>query len=190
MIDVAAKLGELRQFITAERCKALLVDLVRVPSPQTALMEAEPQLRTFIETAVAPRLSAMGFADIRYDGMGNLISTVGAGTSGKSLMLITNAMNQPAATMPNAYAGDVADGAPLRPCRRSRARQGRERAEGQHGGDARRDGGGAARRISARRPARSCLLRVGGDRQPCRDPQRRSRAKACAPTSPISAAPA
>jgi acetylornithine deacetylase len=112
MIDVAAKLSELRQFITAERCKALLVDLVRVPSPQTALMEAEPQLRTFIETAVTPRLSAMGFADIRYDGMGNLVSTVGAGTSGKSLMLITNAMNQPAATMQNAYAGDVADGAP------------------------------------------------------------------------------
>jgi acetylornithine deacetylase len=111
MIDVAAKLSELRQFITAERCKALLVDLVRVPSPQTALMEAEPQLRTFIATAVAPRLSAMGFADIRYDGMGNLVSTIGAGASGKSLMLITNAMNQPAATMPNAYAGDVADGA-------------------------------------------------------------------------------
>ena len=113
MIDVAAKLGGLRQFITAERCKALLVDLVRVPSPQTALMEAEPQLRTFIETAVAPRLRAMGFADISYDGMGNLISTVGADTSGKSLMLITNAMNQPAATMTNAYAGDVADGAPF-----------------------------------------------------------------------------
>jgi acetylornithine deacetylase len=45
--------------------------------------------------------------------MGNLISTVGADTSGKSLMLITNAMNQPAATMQNAYAGDVADGAPF-----------------------------------------------------------------------------
>jgi acetylornithine deacetylase len=111
MIDVAAKLGELRQFITAERCKVLLAELVRVPSPQTALMEAEPQLRAFIETAVAPRLRAMGFADIRYDGMGNLISTTGADTSGKSLMLITNAMNQPAATMPNAYAGDLADGA-------------------------------------------------------------------------------
>jgi acetylornithine deacetylase/succinyl-diaminopimelate desuccinylase-like protein len=111
MSDVAAKLPALRQFITAERCKRLLVDLVRVPSPQTTLMEAEPQLRTFIETAVAPRLSTMGFADIRYDGMGNLISTIGAGTSGRSLMLITNAMNQPAATMANAYAGDVADGA-------------------------------------------------------------------------------
>src|SRR5258707_8572925 len=76
-------------------------------------MEAEPLLCAFIETAVEPRLRAMGFTAIRYDPMGNLISTVGAARSGKSLMLITNAMNQPAATMANAYAGDVADGAPF-----------------------------------------------------------------------------
>jgi succinyl-diaminopimelate desuccinylase len=54
----------------------------------------------------------MGFAEIRYDPMGNLISTCGADRSGRSLMFITNAMNQPQATMANAYAGDVADGAP------------------------------------------------------------------------------
>ena len=53
----------------------------------------------------------MGFADIRYDAMGNLIATYGAGTSGKSLMFIGNAMNQPASTMPNPYDGDVVDGA-------------------------------------------------------------------------------
>jgi acetylornithine deacetylase/succinyl-diaminopimelate desuccinylase-like protein len=53
----------------------------------------------------------MGFADIRYDAMGNLIASHGADSSGKSLMFIGNAMNQPAATMPNAYAGDVVDGA-------------------------------------------------------------------------------
>ena len=110
MLDAQATLAELRDFITMERCKRLLIELVRVPSPQTALMEAEPLLRAFIETAVEPRLRAMGFTDIRYDPMGNLISTIGAGRSGKSLMLITNAMNQPAATMANAYAGDVADG--------------------------------------------------------------------------------
>ena len=103
-------IADLRRVITADRCTQLLIDLVRVPSPQTALMEAEPLLRKFIETAVGPRLSAMGFADIRYDPMGNLISTIGAGRSGRSLMLITNVMNQPAATMTNAYAGDVADG--------------------------------------------------------------------------------
>ena len=110
MLDPQAKLAELSGFITKERCKRLLIELVRVPSPQTALMEAEPLLRAFIETAVEPRLRAMGFTDIRYDPMGNLISTIGAGRSGRSLMLITNAMNQPAATMTNAYAGDVADG--------------------------------------------------------------------------------
>src|SRR5262249_11487961 len=110
-LDPQKRLAELRGVITAERCKQLLVELVRVPSPQTALMEAEPLLRKFIENVVEPRLRAMGFADIRYDAMGNLISTIGAARSGKSLMLITNAMNQPAATMKNAYAGDVADGA-------------------------------------------------------------------------------
>ena len=52
-----------------------------------------------------------GFEDVRYDPMGNLIASYGAGTSGKSLMFIGNAMNQPASTMPNPYNGDVVDGA-------------------------------------------------------------------------------
>jgi acetylornithine deacetylase/succinyl-diaminopimelate desuccinylase-like protein len=111
MASIDDRLAYLRRVITADKCRQLLIDLVRVPSPQTALMEAEPLLRKFIETAVEPRLRAMGFTDIRYDPMGNLISTVGADRSGRSLMLITNAMNQPQATMKNAYAGDVADGA-------------------------------------------------------------------------------
>ena len=106
------RLAYLRGAITTERCKQLLIELVRVPSPQTELMEAEPLLRKFIETAVEPRLRAMGFSDNRYDPMGNLISVHGADRTGKSLMLITNAMNQPQATMSNAYAGDVVDGAP------------------------------------------------------------------------------
>jgi acetylornithine deacetylase/succinyl-diaminopimelate desuccinylase-like protein len=53
-----------------------------------------------------------GFADLRYDAMGNLIATDGTGTSGKSLMFIGNAINQPTATMPNPNNGDVVDGAP------------------------------------------------------------------------------
>jgi acetylornithine deacetylase len=111
LTSVADAIAGLRRTITTERCKQLLVELVRVPSPQTALMEAEPQLRRFIEMAVAPRLRAMGLSDIRFDTMGNLYSASGEGRSGRSLMLITNAMNQPQATMANAYAGDVADGA-------------------------------------------------------------------------------
>jgi len=97
--------------ISRTRAKQLLIDLVRVPSPQTALLEDEPLLKQFISTAIEPRLRAMGIADIRYDAMGNLIATCGAATSGKSLMLVGNAMNQPAATMPNPYSGDVVDGA-------------------------------------------------------------------------------
>jgi acetylornithine deacetylase/succinyl-diaminopimelate desuccinylase-like protein len=53
----------------------------------------------------------MGFANIRYDQMGNLIAVYGAAASRKSLMFIGNAMNQPASTMPNPYNGDVVDGA-------------------------------------------------------------------------------
>src|SRR5712691_907180 len=97
--------------ISRERAKARLIALIKVRSPQTELLEDEPLLKAFIKTAIEPRLRAMGFADICYDPMGNLIATYGAGTSGKSLMLIGNAMNQPASTMPNPYAGDVVDGA-------------------------------------------------------------------------------
>ena len=97
--------------ISRERARELLIELVKVPSPQTELLEDEPLLKAFIKTAIEPRLRAMGFADIRYDAMGNLIATYGAGTSNKSLMFIGNAMNQPASTMPNPYNGDVVDGA-------------------------------------------------------------------------------
>lgn len=102
--------GQIRRAVTQARCKRLLVDLVRVPSPLTELLEAEPLLRIFIETAVEPRLRAMGFREIRYDAMGNLIGEIGP-QNGPSLMFISHAMNQPQATMKNAYAGDVEAGA-------------------------------------------------------------------------------
>lgn len=99
--------------ISTERAKELLVALVRVPSPQTDKFEAEPLLADFIRTAVEPRLRAAGLEDIRYDAMNNLIATYGSDRSGRSLMLIGNAMNQPQSTMKNAYDGDVIDGAKL-----------------------------------------------------------------------------
>src|ERR1044072_3921667 len=97
--------------ITRQRAKDLLIALVKVPSPQTQLLGADPLLKACIASVIEPRLRSMGFVEIRYDAMGNLIATYGAGTSNKSLMLIGNAMNQPAATMSNPYAGDVVDGA-------------------------------------------------------------------------------
>lgn len=117
--------GALRERLEAqlsrERCIATLVDLLRVPSPQTALLEAEPALRRFIETAVEPRLrealgrgpgAGSGAARFRYDAMGNLIVELGAAAS-PSLMLVGHAMNQPPNTMPNPYAGEIIDGAPF-----------------------------------------------------------------------------
>jgi acetylornithine deacetylase/succinyl-diaminopimelate desuccinylase-like protein len=102
----------LQPHLSQAAVRTLMVELAKVPSPQTALFEAEPLLRDFIKTAVAPRVGAMGFKDIRFDGMGNLIATYGANRSGASLMLCSNAMNQPQATMKNAYSGDVIDGRP------------------------------------------------------------------------------
>src|SRR5438105_12955201 len=97
--------------ISRERAKELLIALVKMPSPQTELLEDEPLLKEFIKAAVEPRLRTMGICDIRYDTMGNLIATHGAGISGRSLMFVGNAMNQPASTMPNPYSGDVVAGA-------------------------------------------------------------------------------
>jgi acetylornithine deacetylase len=105
-------LREVLARITAERIKSVLIELARIPSPLTELLEAEPQLRRFIDSAVEPRLRQMGIADIRRDRMGNLLATLGRGESGRSLMLVTNAMNQPPATMPNPYGGEVRAGAP------------------------------------------------------------------------------
>jgi len=107
--------GEIRTLLDARisraRAKELLIALVKVPSPQTERLEGEPLLKAFITSAIEPRLRSMGFVDLRYDAMGNLIAAYGAGTSNKSLMFIGNAMNQPASTMPNPYDGDVVDGA-------------------------------------------------------------------------------
>jgi acetylornithine deacetylase/succinyl-diaminopimelate desuccinylase-like protein len=100
-----------RDFITEARCKETLVGLVKVPSPLTELYEDEPQLKVFIAEAVEPRLRAAGVTAIRRDAMGNLIAEIGAGRSGRSLMLIANAMNQPQSSMQNAYEGEVRDGA-------------------------------------------------------------------------------
>jgi acetylornithine deacetylase len=111
MSDPDHALRAVTSLITEDRVKALLVDLARVPSPLTQLLEAEPQLRTFIDTAVEARLRQFGLTGIRRDGMGNLVATYGRDETGRSLMLVTNAMNQPAATMPNPYGGEVRDGA-------------------------------------------------------------------------------
>ena len=103
--------ARLAPHLSRARAKALLQELVRVPSPQTALLEDEPQLRIFMAEALVPRMEELGMASTYLDAMGNLIAKQGAGRSGRSLMLVTHAMNQPPATMPDPYGGKVIDAA-------------------------------------------------------------------------------
>jgi acetylornithine deacetylase/succinyl-diaminopimelate desuccinylase-like protein len=112
MPDRDANLTPVLALITAERAKALMVELARVPSPLTELLEADPKRRQFIDTAVEPRLRQWGLSEIRRVGMGNLLATIGRADSGRSIMLVNNAMYQAAETMPNPYGGEVRDGAP------------------------------------------------------------------------------
>jgi hypothetical protein len=52
----------LERRISRRRAKDLLVALVKVPSPQTELLEDEPLLKAFITSAIEPRLRTMGLA--------------------------------------------------------------------------------------------------------------------------------
>jgi acetylornithine deacetylase/succinyl-diaminopimelate desuccinylase-like protein len=94
------------------RARTLFQELLRVPSPQTDLLEEEPQLREFMKRALMPRMKALGMANTRLDRMGNLIAEAGAGKSGHSLMFVTHAMNQPPSSMPDPYGGKIIDATP------------------------------------------------------------------------------
>lgn len=99
----------LEPWLSRMRTRAVLQELLRVPSPQTDLLEAEPLLREFMNVALVPRMQELGMASVRRDAMGNLIAEAGADRTGRSLMLVTHAMNQPPSTMPDPYGGKIID---------------------------------------------------------------------------------
>jgi acetylornithine deacetylase/succinyl-diaminopimelate desuccinylase-like protein len=102
----------LQPHLSRARTLDILQALLRVPSPQTDLLEDEPQLREFMKVALLPRMADLHMRDARQDALGNLIAETGAGHSGRSMMLVTHAMNQPPSTMPDPYGARVIDGAP------------------------------------------------------------------------------
>ncbi len=65
------------RFAREEEIDPLLVDLLRWPSPQTELLEADPQLKKFIADNVAPRLAGLTGSAGAIDAMGNLIWQLG-----------------------------------------------------------------------------------------------------------------
>lgn len=111
-MDPASLAARLAPHLHRSRVRAVLQELVRVPSPQTDLLEAEPQLQEFMRVALVPRLHSLGFTEVRQDSMGNLIAQTPGGRSQRSLMLVTHAMNQPPSTMPDPYGGKVIDATP------------------------------------------------------------------------------
>ncbi len=89
--------------------RRLLVKLVQTPSPQTDLLEGEPQVLSLIRDVVGPELEQSGIRPV-IDGIGNLVSFHEGKEEGRRLLLMAYAMNAAPSTMQNPYSGDVVDG--------------------------------------------------------------------------------
>lgn len=87
----------------------LLNRLLSVPSEQTALMEREPAVTSFIAEVVAPLVRAADLDPV-LDDMGNLTAQIGSGEAPRRFLL-TYAMTHAAAGMTDAYTPEVRDGA-------------------------------------------------------------------------------
>ncbi|MGH3149385.1 MAG: M20 family metallopeptidase, partial [Streptosporangiaceae bacterium] len=83
--------------------------LLSVPSEQTALMEREPAVTSFIAEVVAKEVRAAGLVP-HLDDMGNLTAQIGSGQAPRRFLL-TYAMTHAAAGMTDAYTPEVRDGA-------------------------------------------------------------------------------
>jgi acetylornithine deacetylase/succinyl-diaminopimelate desuccinylase-like protein len=91
--------------------KRLLIKLAQFPSPQTALLEAEPQVLALIRDVIKPELEKSGFHPA-IDSMGNLILHIKGREKRDRLLLVGYAMNAAPSTMQNPYSGEIVDGAP------------------------------------------------------------------------------
>ena len=91
--------------------KRILIKLAQFPSPQTALLEAEPQVLALIRDVIKPELEKSGFHPA-IDSMGNLILHIKGREKRDRLLLVGYAMNAAPSTMQNPYSGEIVDGAP------------------------------------------------------------------------------
>lgn len=102
-------MNDLLSAVPAQRIIEWVQTLVRKPSPQTELFEAEPAVQAFITDGVHPLLAECGIAT-RRDPMGNLIAEIGPPDASRSVMLLTYAMTHPASSMREPFAGERIDG--------------------------------------------------------------------------------
>ncbi len=99
--------------LSYEEAKRLAVKLLQHASPQTALLEKEPQVLALIRDVVKPELEASGLRPT-IDDMGNLVLHVKGRSGGDRLMLVGYAMCAAPSTMQNPYSGEIVDGAPYK----------------------------------------------------------------------------
>lgn len=99
--------------LSYDEVKRILVKLAQFASPQTSLLEAEPQVLALIRDLVKPELEQSGFHPA-VDSMGNLVLHIKGREKRDRLMLVGYAMNAAPSTMQNPYSGDIVDGAPYK----------------------------------------------------------------------------
>jgi acetylornithine deacetylase/succinyl-diaminopimelate desuccinylase-like protein len=92
-----------------DEVKRILVKLVQTASPQTELLEAEPQVLALIRDVVKPELERSGLKPA-IDEKGNLIVSLKGRNQGKRLLLVGYAMCAAPSTMKEPYSGAIIDG--------------------------------------------------------------------------------
>jgi acetylornithine deacetylase/succinyl-diaminopimelate desuccinylase-like protein len=96
-----------------DEVKRLTVKLVQHASPQTEMLEAEPQVLALIRDVVKPELEQAGFRPT-IDKMGNLILPIKGRERRDRLMLVGYAMCAAPSTMQRPYSGELVNGAPYK----------------------------------------------------------------------------
>ena len=99
--------------LSYDEVKRLTVKLIRHASPQTELLEAEPQVLALVSDVIRPELEQLGLKPA-IDRMGNLILHLKGRTRNERLMLVGYAMCAAPSTMQNPYSGEIVDGAPYK----------------------------------------------------------------------------
>ncbi len=101
----------IEQRLDEDEVRRLLVKLLQTPSPQTELLEKEPQVLALIRDVVRPELEVEGVS-AAIDDVGNLTARLPGQGTAPGLLLVSYAMNAAPSTMPNPYSGEIVDGAP------------------------------------------------------------------------------
>jgi acetylornithine deacetylase/succinyl-diaminopimelate desuccinylase-like protein len=109
--QIAKKLIE--KNLQYDEVRRLAVKLVQHASPQTAKLEAEPQVLALISEVIKPELERAGLHPF-IDKIGNLVLQIKGREPSGRLMLVGYAMNAAPSTMSNPYSGEIVDGAPYK----------------------------------------------------------------------------